>query len=59
MKQARWLLLLVLALLLTPVATHRSVVAQTTQLASCEPVARAAATPAAGVAPLVAVEPAA
>ena len=53
MRQARWLLLIVLTLVLLPIAAHRSVHAQGSELVSCEPVPFAAATPAAAAAPLV------
>ena len=59
MKQARWLLLIILTLVSLPIATHRSVAAQATELISCEPVPAAAATPAADATPLAVAEPAA
>lgn len=59
MRQARWLLLIVLTLVSLPIATNRSTFAQAAELTTCEPVPITAATPVPGATPLTAAEPAA
>lgn len=59
MRQARWLLLVLLTLVSLPVLAPGGAVAQTAALTSCEPVARPAATPSADASPVAIAQPAA